>query len=166
MVRVLSSVVLGVALLSTGPASAARTDLPVTAAVIAVVTGAEIDVIITRSAIEDVAEGTVARVFYHGLVPPGRFDPLYMEAFDLNWNLVNDTEVFLIPTAAPWDDEGRLHAYVYLDPGGYGMINAFLLASGLAMIEPGFADDEPHAALLAGIAAVAERAGVGLWAEP
>jgi len=86
-----------------------------------------------------------------------------MEAFDLNWNLVNDSEIFLEPAAAPWDEEGRLQAYVYLDPGGYGMVNAFLLAAGLARIEPGFADDEPHAALLAGIAVTAEHADLGIW---
>jgi hypothetical protein len=166
MVRALLSAALIAALVSAGAACAAHTDLPVTATVIAVVSGAEIDVIVSDSAIEEVvSKGVIARVVYHGLLPPGRFDRLYMEAFDLNWNLVNDSEIFLEPAAEPWDEEGRLHAYVYLDPGGYGMVNAYLLASGLASIDPGFADGEPHAELLAGIASIVERAGLGIWRE-
>jgi len=148
-----------------GAAFASRTDLPVTGTVVAVVSGTEIDVIATRSSIEEtVAAGTIVRVVYHGLTPPGRFDPLYMEALDLNWNLVNDSELFLDVAEAPWDDEQRLHAYVYLDPSGYGMVNAFVLASGLAVIDPALSVQDRHGALLRDVAAAAKLNRLGVSA--
>ena len=166
MARVFWPIVLGAVLISAGAVHAERGDAPVAATVIAVVSGAEIDVVITESAIEDtLAAHTIARVVYHGIVSPGRFDPLYMEAFDLNWNLVSDSKVFLQPASVLWDEEERLHAYVFLDPSGYGMVNAFLLASGLASIDPGFVGDDPYTAFLTGIAAIAKRASLGVWRE-
>ncbi len=166
MTRVVWVVALLVVSVSSGAVYAARTDLAVTGIVVAVVSGAEIDVAVTRSAIpEIVAEGTVVRVAYHGLAAPGRFDPLYMEVFDINWNLVNDSELYFDVAKSPWDDELRLHAYVYLDPSGHGMVNVFLLASGLAAIDPGLGPDEPHAAQLIDLAAVAEQNNVGIWAK-
>jgi len=166
MARVFLAAVLLAVPISYGVLCASHTELSVTGTVIAVVSGAEIDVLVTRSSLEKtVAEGVIARVVYHGLLTPGRFDPLYMEAFDLNWNLVVDSEVYLDVADAPWDEERRLHAYVYLDPGGYGMLNAILLASGLAAVDPVLDPAEPHAAFLTEIAAAAERCKLGIWAE-
>ena len=56
--------------------------------------------------------------------------------------------------------------YVYLDPNGYGLVSAFLLASGLVTIDPTLEPETDTARLLHDIAAAAESAGIGLWAEP
>ncbi|MBU0595480.1 hypothetical protein KJ567_02185 [Candidatus Bipolaricaulota bacterium] len=148
-------------------AESPQTRLPVTATAFAVVSASELDVMVTRSSISDiVAAGTVVRVVYHGIRTPDRFDPLYMEALDLQCILTTSREIFFDVAAAPWDSEQRLHAYVYLDPHGHGMMNAFLLAAGLAAIDPEFSPEEAYGELLIGIAAAAEGSGLGIWAEP
>jgi len=148
-------------------ASSPHTDLSVTATVLAVVSASEIDVRVTRSSISPtVCAGTVVRVVYHGLSTPSRFEPLYMEAFDLNWKLTVDHEVYFNVAEPAWDSEQRLHAYVYFDPSGYGMINAFLLASGLAAIDPQLALTEPHAEFFLKVSAAAAQSALGIWADP
>jgi len=167
MKYVLSIVVLLVGVLSLAVlGESPQTRLPVTARVVAVVSAMELDVVVSRCSIsETVAAGTFLRIVYHGIRTPDRFDPLYMEALDLQWILTGDREIFLDVPAEPWDEEQRLHAYVYLDPHGHGMVNAFLLAAGLATIDPDLDPEEPLADLLIGIAAAAEQSGLGIWAE-
>ncbi|GEM_PF-6959812 len=168
MLRTLSAVVLLVFSLSSYVLGGSpHTDLSMTGTVIAVVSGMEVDVMVTRSAVPEVAvPGTVVRVVYHGIDAPDRFDRLYMETFDLNWKLTMEKEVYFDLAETAWDDEHRLHAYAYLDPSGYGMINAFLLASGLAEIDAEFDLCEPYASYLSGIAAIAKQSDLGIWADP
>jgi hypothetical protein len=95
------------------------------------------------SAFDDVTSaGSIVRVRYHGVLTLGPFEPLYMGALDLNWNLVAASDVYLELAVTPSDDEGILHAYVYVNPSGYGMVNAMPLASGLAEIDPALSADE------------------------
>jgi hypothetical protein len=157
-------IVLSILLLSSvcALAGSPQTRLPLTGRVLAVVSASELDVMVTRSTIDDIASPhTVVRIVYHGLMTPGRFDALYMEAYDLNWILTSDREIYFEPADTVWDDEGRLHAFVYLDPNGFGMMNAFLLSSGLATLDPGIDSEETNGQLLIDVAAAAARSGVG-----
>jgi hypothetical protein len=161
-----SIAVLSILLLSSvfALAESPQTRLPLTGRVLAVVSASELDVMVTRSSISDVVSShTLVRVVYHGLLTPGRFDSLYMEAYDLNWILTSDREIYFEPADTLWDDEGRLHAFVYLDPNGFGMMNAFLLSSGLATLDPSVDPEETNGQLLIDIAAAAARSGVGAW---
>jgi len=167
MNRVLTIVVLAIVAMSLGVlGESPQTRLPVTARVVAVVSAMELDVVVTRCSIsETVAAGTFIRIVYHGIRTPDRFDPLYMEALDLQWILTGDSEIYFDVAAVPWDEEERLHAYVYLDPHGHGMVNAFLLAASLATIDPRFTSEEAYGQLLIGIASAAEQSGLGIWAD-
>ena len=155
-----------VALLITGGFGAVHGALDLEAVVVAVVSGDEIDVVITQSSAADVVAGReIVRVKYLGVAAPSRFEPLYMEAFDLNWNLVASSEIHLQLDGPRWDDEGRLLAYVFLDPSGFGMVNAVLLAVGLARIDVDLFPEAIHAAWMIDAAAVAESHGRGIWAN-
>jgi len=144
-----------------------QTRLPVTGTVLAVVSPCELDVMITRSSVGDVLEiGSVVRLVYRELAAPERFDAFYMEAYDLHWILASDREVFFEPASSIMDEEKRWPAYVYLDPNGFGLVSAFLLASGLVTVDPALEPENDTARLLLDIAAAAESAAIGLWAEP
>ena len=144
-----------------------QTRLPVTGTVLAVVSPCELDVMITRSSVDDGLEvGSVVRLVYRELVAPGRFDEFYMEAYDLHWILTSDREIFFEPASPIVDEEKRWPAYVYLDPNGFGLVSAFLLASGLVTIDPALEPENDTAQLLLDIAAAAEDAGIGRWAKP
>ena len=145
-------------------AASPLTQLPLTGTVLAVVSPCELDVMVTRSTVSDLLPaGGVARLVLHGLESPERFDALYMEAYDLGWILASEEEVYFALASPLADEESRWPAYVYLDPGGFGLLNSFLLASGLVTLDPMLEAVDEMTRLLLDIGAAAKRAGVGLW---
>jgi endonuclease YncB( thermonuclease family) len=130
------SVVLGVQALPPFPAP------QIVGRVTTVVDGDTLDVLITslpEEAPQGLAEGQVARVRYIGVDAPELADANGLDATDLNYALVAAKTVYLELDEEIWDAHGRLLAYVYLDPGGYLMVNLMLVATEIvtARYDPG-----------------------------
>lgn len=104
---------------------------PITATVVYVVDGDTIDVVIaaiTAPHLAGLSVGKTVRVRYIGVDAP-EFDRLHgPAATDLNASLVQGKTVYLELDERQWDN-GRLLAYVYLDPGGLVMVNLLLVAT-------------------------------------
>ena len=112
--------------------------------------------------------GTVETVRYLGVDAPAPtpsecFGP---EATLYNRDLVINRTVWLELDAQERDEQGNLLAYVYLDPQGLAMVNAILIAQGLARAQVTFEDSGQslrYGALFAELEAEAQRARRGLW---
>lgn len=81
--------------------------------------------------------GSVETVRYIGSLTDGAMDSFCGAlANEVNRQMTLDRLVYLEFDEALRDPEGRLLAYVYLDGGGYAMVNAALVALGLARVNP------------------------------
>lgn len=112
------------------------------ATVVYVVDGDTIDVTITAmpspapAGLNNV--GQTVRVRYIGVDAPEFDHPDGPAATDLNAALIRGKTVYLELDERQWDN-GRLLAYVYLDPGGLLMVNLILVATDIIAIrtDPG-----------------------------
>ncbi|HEC63536.1 MAG TPA: hypothetical protein ENI38_04035 [Candidatus Acetothermia bacterium] len=107
-----------------------------------VVDGDTIEVLITSlpaSAPEGLATGQTVEIRYIGVDAPELAEANGWDATDLNSALVAGKTVYLELDEEIWDVHGRLLAYVYLDPGGYLMVNLMLVATEIvtARYDPG-----------------------------
>jgi len=84
-------------------------------------------------------------------------------AAQVNYQMVFGRLVYLEFDQMLRDADGTLTAYVYLDGGGYGMVNAMLVAMGLskATVEP---PNERYASVFLDLEATALRLGLGCLA--
>jgi len=108
--------------------------------------------------------GAVEVIRYIGIdapdpTPSACFGP---EATLYNRDLVINRTVWLELDERERDDEGRLLAYVYLDPKGLAMVNAVLIAQGLARAAQ-TAPNLRYASLFSELEEEARAAGRGLW---
>ena len=85
------------------------------------------------------------------------------EATLYNRDLVINRTVWLEFDARERDEQGRLLAYVYLDPQGLTMVNAILLAQGLVRLERTSSENVRYGTLLADLEREARDAERGLW---
>jgi len=113
----------------------------ITATVVYVVDGDTIDVAITAMPSPTPAGlnvGQTVRVRYIGVDAPEWDQPDGQAATDLNAILVQKKIVYLELDERQWDN-GRLLAYVYLDPGGLLMVNLILVVTDIiaARADPG-----------------------------
>lgn len=95
----------------------------------------------------------------HPTVPAECFGP---EASAFNTTLVQGRTVWLELDVEHWDRYGRLLAYVYLDPHGYAMVNALLVAMGFATISV-YPPNLRYIFLFEELENAAKRGCLGLW---
>jgi len=109
--------------------------------------------------------GAVERVRYLGVEAPGPAECFGPEALLYNRDALLGRTVWLELDARERDAQGHLLAYVYLDPKGLSMVNAVLIAQGLARASPTLDDGQPlrYGALFAELEAEARAAKRGLW---
>jgi len=105
------------------------------------------------------------RVRYIGMDTPeihGQVQCFGQEASAYNKCLVGDKTVWLELDVQERDQYGRLLAYVYLDPKGYAMVNAILLAQGYAQIAT-FPPNVRYVEVFEQLQKDAREAGRGFW---
>jgi len=134
-----------------------------------VVDGDTIDVLITNiTGTAPVSVGDTVRVRYIGMNTPETKHPCKpveyfgKEASALNVSLVVSKTVYLELDAKIWDRDGRLLAYVYLDPQGYTMVNALLVAMGFA--EGAAYHNVRYMKVFQELEDAAKKLKLGLWA--
>ena len=81
-------------------------------------------------------EGSEVTIRYIGVNAPEQNEPGYEEAKQINRLLVEGKTVYLELDQTPFDPNGRLLAYVYLDKDGYFMVNLALVTSTLYRAYP------------------------------
>lgn len=113
----------------------------------------------------------VVRVRYIGMNTPETVHPskpvqnFGKEASTFNTSLVADKTVYLELDIELWDRYDRLLAYVYLDPQGYAMVNAILVAMGFANVAT-YPPNVRYVKKFQGLERIARELELGLWYSP
>lgn len=141
------------------------------ALVVEVIDGDTISVIL-RSVPEELsgelAVGTTVHVRYIGIDTPETAHPSQpveefgREASAFNESLVSGKTVYLELDVQLWDRYQRLLAYVYLDPQGYAMVNAILVAMGFATAST-YPPNVRYAHIFSELERTARALGLGFW---
>ena len=142
----------------------------ITANVVKVVDGDTIDVQITKiTGTAPVKVGDTIRVRYIGMNTPETKDPrkpveyFGKEASAFNASLVAGKTVYLELDVQTWGPYDRLLAYVYLDPQGYAMVNAILVAMGFANVAT-YPPNVRYVKVFQQLEKTARELKLGLWA--
>lgn len=140
--------------------------------VVRVIDGDTIEVLLVRAPtrlIGDLQPSSIAKVRCIGIDTPETGHPNKLvqefgrEAFALNKALAEGKSVYLELDVQHWDQYGRLLAYVYLDPQGYAMVNAILVAMGFATTAT-YPPNVRYENVFVALERTARELGLGLWA--
>lgn len=130
-----------------------------------VLDGNTIVVSVVGSDIPDWIAGSVETVRYIGSLAEGSMDSFCGAlAREVNRQMTLGRLVYLEFDDALRDADGALLAYVYLDGGGYSMVNAALVALGMARAH-GVAPNVRYASVFAALEATAMQLGIGCLYE-
>lgn len=116
----------------------------------------------------ELAVGTTVRVRYIGIDTPETVHPSQpvekfgREASAFNESLVGGKTVYLELDAQLWDRYQQLLAYLYLDPQGYAMVNAILVAMGFATVST-YPPNVRYAHIFIVLEQTARALGLGFW---
>jgi len=117
----------------------------------------------------ELTAGKAVTIRYIGIDTPETVHPSQpverfgREASAFNERLVGRRNVYLELDVQLWDQYGRLLAYVYLDPDGYAMVNAILVAMGFANVAT-YPPNVRYTEVFRGLGRTARELGLGLWA--
>ncbi len=141
----------GSAAATTSPEAEASADATISAHVLRVLSGDTIEV-------EMDGQSALVRYLFTDSPDPG--EELYNEATKLNQLLVGNADVLLVAGEIDRDGDGRLLRYVLTGEGL--LVNAQMIAEGMARYEP-VSDTSPHHAAMATAEATARDLGIGVW---
>lgn len=136
-----------------------------------------IEVVVVRVIDGDTLEASLSRVLV-GQLPPNWHSPVKVRLIGIECpemdtplgpkakrflaTLVDGKYLYLEFDADYWDPYGRLLAYVYLDPEGYEMVNAILVALGFAEAKA-YPPNTRYEALFEDLERVARNYKLGMW---
>jgi|Deesub1362A_J573_1020465.scaffolds.fasta_scaffold03131_8 micrococcal nuclease len=136
-----------------------------------------VEVVVVRVIDGDTLEVSLSRVL-SGQLPPNWHSPVRVRLIGIDCpemdtplgpkakgfltNLVDEKYLYLEFDKDYWDPYGRLLAYVYLDPEGYQMVNAILVALGFAEAKA-YPPNTRYKVIFEDLEAVARAHRLGMW---
>jgi len=136
-----------------------------------------VEVVVVQVIDGDTLEVSLSRVL-DGQLPPNWHSPVKVRLIGIDCpemdtpfgpkaksflaTLVGEKYLYLEFDADYWDPYGRLLAYVYLDPEGYQMVNAILVALGFAEAKV-YPPNTRYEALFEDLERVAHSYNLGMW---
>jgi len=136
-----------------------------------------VEVVVVQVVDGDTLEASLSRVL-DGQLPPNWHSPVKVRLIGIDCpemdtpfgskaksfltTLLGEKYLYLEFDVAYWDPYGRLLAYVYLDPEGYQMVNAILVALGFAEAKA-YPPNTRYRDLFEDLEAVARAHKLGIW---
>lgn len=136
-----------------------------------------VEVVVVQVIDGDTLEVSLSQVL-DGQLPPNWYSPVKVRLIGIDCpemdtpfgpkaksfltTLVGEKYLYLEFDVAYWDPYGRLLAYVYLDPEGYQMVNAILVALGFAEAKA-YPPNTRYKDLFEDLETVARAHGLGIW---